>query len=442
MKLQIERAVYGGAGASHPSNVEGLGNVVFVPFTLPGEDVEVALADEKQTSGEAILTNILSPSANRVTPGCAHFGQCGGCQYQHANYSTQVDMKVEILRETLQRAGLSELPEIYPHVAAEWGYRNRARLRLEDVDGTMQIGYNRRSTHEFLAIHECPILVPLLWHAANALVQLGEQNTVAGRWVREAVEAEFFTDAEEKKLQLTIFVRKDRPGFNEFCDQLRDSVPQLVGVGTALLPAQKSPRRLQRPRQLSDWGTEGLSYKVAQESYWVSRGSFFQVNRFLLDSLVKLVTEGRKGSLAWDLYAGVGLFSRVLARQFEQVIAVETVGSDLAKSFKGPGKRAVEATTAEFLRGAVVQRERPDLIVIDPPRAGAGAEVCELLARVSAAELLYVSCDPLTLARDLKLLIEAGYRLAELHMMDLFPQTFHLETVAVLRKSYCDVVVK
>ncbi|MEO6981502.1 MAG: hypothetical protein ABI072_00115 [Edaphobacter sp.] len=158
------------------------------------------------------------------------------------------------------------------------------------------------------------------------------------------------------------------------------------------------------------------------------------MNRFLVDELVRVVTAGRKGLIAWDLYAGVGLFSRALAREFGQVVAVEAAGDDLAKSFKGLGKRAVSATTVEFLRGAVVQRERPELVVMDPPRAGVGEEVCALLTRVSAKEMVYVSCDPVTLARDLKVLVAGGYRLVELHMVDLFPQTFHLETVVVLRK--------
>jgi 23S rRNA (uracil1939-C5)-methyltransferase len=191
---------------------------------------------------------------------------------------------------------------------------------------------------------------------------------------------------------------------------------------------------MQNPRQLESWGTEGLNYHAADEDYWVSRGAFFQVNRFLVDELVEIVTSGRKGSIAWDLYAGVGLFSRALAKTYQQVVAVEAAANDLAKSFRGPGKRAVEATTLEFLRSAVVQRERPELIVMDPPRAGLGAEVCVLLARISAPEVVYVSCDPVTLARDLKSLAEAGYYLAELHMVDMFPQTFHLETVAVLRR--------
>jgi len=166
----------------------------------------------------------------------------------------------------------------------------------------------------------------------------------------------------------------------------------------------------------------------------VGRGGFFQVNRFLVDELVRTVTAGRQGTMAWDLYAGVGLFSRVLAKSFLQVVAVEADATDLSKSFKGSGKRAVEATTVEFLRGAVVQRERPELIVMDPPRAGVGPEVCALLARISAPEIVYVSCDPVTLARDLKALASSGYNVVELHMMDMFPQTFHIETVVFLRR--------
>ena len=146
------------------------------------------------------------------------------------------------------------------------------------------------------------------------------------------------------------------------------------------------------------------------------------------------MTTSRQGSLAWDLYAGVGLCSRALSRTFQQVVAVEAAATDLSRSFKGPGKRTVEATTVEFLRSAVVQRERPELIVMDPPRAGVGAEVCTLLARVSVPEIVYVSCDPGTLARDLRALAASGYTIAELHMVDMFPQTFHLETVAFLRK--------
>jgi 23S rRNA (uracil1939-C5)-methyltransferase len=177
-----------------------------------------------------------------------------------------------------------------------------------------------------------------------------------------------------------------------------------------------------------------LSYAADGEKYWVSRGGFFQVNRYLVDELVRIVATGRHGALAWDLYAGVGLFSRALKAGFDEVVAVEAAADDLTKTFKGNGRHAVAATTVEFLRGAVVQRERPELVVMDPPRAGVGAEVCALLGRVGAKEMVYVSCDPVTLGRDLKAMVDFGYRINELHLVDLFPQTFHQETVVVLRR--------
>jgi 23S rRNA (uracil1939-C5)-methyltransferase len=177
-----------------------------------------------------------------------------------------------------------------------------------------------------------------------------------------------------------------------------------------------------------------LNYKVGEESYWVRRGSFFQVNRFLVSRLVQLATGGRSGRLAWDLYAGVGLFSRVLAKSFAEVVAVEVEKGNLEANFRGEGRRAVAATTLEFLRQAVLERDRPELVVMDPPRAGVGTEICSLIARLKTPEVVYVSCDPATLSRDLREMVDSGYNIDQVHLVDMFPQTFHQETVAVLRR--------
>ncbi len=430
MKLRIEKAVYGGSGLAREMD----GRTVFVPFTLPGEVVDAKPISAKSGFEEAALVEVLEPSADRVFPKCRHFGECGGCQYQHADYSAQTRMKLDILRETLVRAGVDLPLEALVHSGEPWGYRNRARFRVETAEGAVHVGYNRRGTNEFLPIQECPITSPLLWSAAEAMVRVGAEESKAGRFVQGVSEVELFADAEQKKLQVSVFTEKPQVGFKEFCARLGELAPEVVGAGVSVVPVQGANRRAQKPRQVESWGAEGLNYRVADESYWVSRGGFFQVNRFLLEELVRVVVEGREGALAWDLYAGVGLFSRRLARGFDQVVAVEIAGNDLVRSFKGPGKVAIESTTVDFLRRAVVQRERPGLIVMDPPRAGVGAEVCTLLNRIAASEMVYVSCDPVTLARDLKMMQEAGYRVVELHMVDLFPQTFHLETVAVLRK--------
>lgn len=432
MKLRIEKMVYGGAGLAYQTEGEGAGKAVFVPFTLPGELVETRLTGNKGGFADAELMQVVEASSDRVKPRCAHFGECGGCHDQHAKYEAQLELKAGILRETLKRAGLSELPEMQVHAGEPWEYRNRIRLRVAEVEGELRVGYLRRGSNDFLPVRMCLIAAPVLWRAAEALLKLADDANGV-RWVRAAAEVEFFTTKDESALQMTVFVRQNRvSGFEAFCERLRELVPELVGVGVLMLKAEGS-RWAERPRTIAAWGTEGLSYAAAGEKYWVGRGGFFQVNRFLVDELVRIVAAGRKGLMAWDLYAGVGLFSRALKVGFDEVVAVEAAADDLAKTFRGDGRRAVAATTVEFLRGAVMQRERPELVVVDPPRAGVGAEVCALLGRLGAKEIVYVSCDPVTLGRDLKAMVNCGYRINELHLVDLFPQTFHQETVVVLR---------
>src|SRR6202035_5633216 len=185
--------------------------------------------------------------------------------------------------------------------------------------GTLRVGYNKRGSNEFLAIHECPISAPLVLRAAEALLHVAAENPRMERLLRAAVETEFFTTGDEKKLQMKVFVRKAQPGFVALCERMRELVPELSGADVSLLPPEPQ-RRARSSRPVEIWGTDGLNYTVADENYWISRGSFFQTNRFLLDKLVRIVTTGRQGSIAWDLYAGVGLFSRALAKVFQQVV--------------------------------------------------------------------------------------------------------------------------
>lgn len=419
MKLHIDAMVYGGAGLAYP--VTGQGEAVAVPFTLPGEVVEASLTG----AGQGALVQVLEASGDRVTAGCRHFEVCGGCQYQHATYAAQVAMKAGILRAVLEGVGIGEVPKVQVHSGAAWGYRNRIQLRVGDVDGVLRVGYSLRGTNEMLAIAECPIAAPVLWRAAEALLAVAKLP--AGRLVKDVAEVEFFTVADESRVQMTLFMKKlQRGGLADLGLAMRKVLPELVGAGTAVM--RDGARSMAKAGE--GWGVEGLQYEAVGRKYWVGRGSFFQVNRFMVETLVGLVSGSRQGTLAWDLYAGVGLFSQALAERFTDVVAVE-VGDSL-KSFKGKGKWGLEGTTVEFLRVAVVQRERPDLVVVDPPRAGLGSEVCALLSGVKAKEMVYVSCDPETLARDVAELVKAGYRVAAVHMVDLFPQTFHLESVVVL----------
>jgi 23S rRNA (uracil1939-C5)-methyltransferase len=264
------------------------------------------------------------------------------------------------------------------------------------------------------------------------------------RWLTLTAELELFTTAAESKLQLQFFLRSAPRGerspdtgqrsFEAVCDRLRRAIPELTGASATL--DSDLNRRTRRAWPGATWGAAGLSYPAAGRNYWVPRGAFFQVNRFLIDRLVELVAENKSGALAWDLYAGVGLFTRALAESFAHVVAVEggeAAASSLATLKSRDGKiEAIHAATLDFLRIRALQREHPELIVLDPPRAGIGPEAAQLLTRIAATpnpiQLVYVSCDPTTLARDLAILTPT-YTIQSIHLIDLFPQTFHLETV-------------
>jgi 23S rRNA (uracil1939-C5)-methyltransferase len=419
----------------------------------------------------AHLTGDTAPidTADRATPLCPHFGACGGCQLQDVTYAAQLRLKADRMRSLLSPLAAT-LPEIRLHPSPVIEYRNRIRLTLGEVDGQLRAGYIRSvspSTEiapedstpsspasSFLAIRQCPIAAPILWRAAEAFLALLPAHRAALRAAQHIPDQlELFSNADESRLQLTLYLRtaaKSLPkelsaAFAIFYEALRARIPELIGAGIALLPrlSIERSRRAEAVRPGPNLGSTGLNYRVdgsdgevAGTDYWVPRGAFFQANRYLLPKLLTLVTADRSGTLAWDLYAGVGLFSRSLARTFARVTAVEAAEpAATALSSTGLGNlSAVKASTLDFLRKTIIERDQPDLIVLDPPRTGAGAEVCELLARIAAPTVVYVSCSPQTLRADLKVLIALGYRVAELHLVDLFPQTTHIETVAILTR--------
>lgn len=436
MKSSIGSPKYGGMFVSdRPGLPPG-----FLPCVLPGEVVE--------SSGTSEAVTILEASPHRVVPQCVHFESCGGCSYQHADYLTQLELKSQILGDLFVEAGLQNLPSISTHHASEWGYRNRIRLRVESVAGELKVGYSRAGSNTFLPIRMCPIASPLLWRAAEAFTELASIDPLCRRWFGSISEAELFCSPDQSRLQLIFFlrdsalVRAETAGFPGFCERLRAAIPELTGAGATLDPELN--RRMRRNTVHgrwagASWGTDGLAYETAGHVFWISRGAFFQVNRLLVDRLVTLVAEGSSGALAWDLFAGVGLFSQALAQTFSRVVAVEggaIAAADLVQTGRSsPALESVHSSALDFLRAQQHQRERPELVVLDPPRAGLGAEAAAILARIAAPRLVYVSCDPRTLARDLVVLTRETYAIEALHLVDLFPQTFHLETVVHLRKK-------
>jgi 23S rRNA (uracil1939-C5)-methyltransferase len=419
--VQIEKPVYGGSCLARLH-----GKAIFVPLTLPGEQVRIRITQDKRSFATAEAAEIPSPSPLRVTPECRHFGACGGCDYQHAGYATQLAWKEAILRETLERSSVPTPTEIAVLSAEPWRYRNRIRLA---IDAHGNLGYRGRRSHAVVPITECPIAAPLLQRTAMAL----QEELRQARPKLPATEVTLFCNAEESAVLASLLTQRlSKLNVNDLAQTLNDRVPEMQGIE---IVAQARDRKT--TQRIAHWGEPFLSYRAAGSEYRVDQGAFFQVNRWLVDSLVERVTAGDSGRLAWDLFAGVGLFARKLAHSHSRVVAVESAPASIAAlrhNLAGTHGTAVQADTVSFLRRNM-GGERPDRIIVDPPRIGLGAEVTALLATIAAPALVYVSCDPATLARDLKALLASGYHIHSATLVDLFPQTFHLETVVHLRRS-------
>jgi 23S rRNA (uracil1939-C5)-methyltransferase len=439
--LNIEKLIYGGDGlarlpAESPSNKDrGRGKAVFVPFVLGGEQIEAALTEEKPGFARAHASAIVEPSPHRVQPACPHYARCGGCHYQHAGYEHQLEIKKEILRENLRRIAKLELEcEIQVHPSPAWNYRNRSRLQVR-TRPEFAAGYFKFASHELLPVEECPISSPLINRGIATLWQAGR----SGKAVEGVREVEFFANSDDTQILLEFLCAPEarRASVRAWAEDLCATMPEIAGV-VALREPQKG---IQEP--LVAVGASEMTYQTRNAGYRVSAGAFFQTNRFLTDELIKIVTAGRSGELALDLYAGVGLFSTALACNFRHIVSVETsqtAANDLQYNLPVNGK-AVRATAEQYLSefgdqgrpsDTLPQLLHPGLIVVDPPRSGLGERVTHLLASANASRVTYVSCDPSTLARDLVPLRVSGYRVEEVHLIDLFPQTFHVESVVQL----------
>jgi len=433
LQFTIEKLVYGGDGLARlPADEHGPGKAVFVPFVLEGEIVEASLLEQKRGFARGRAEAILQTSPQRVEPHCPYFRRCGGCHYQHTRYEHQLEIKAAILKETLRRIAKLELEtKITIHPSPPWNYRNRTRLRVRTAP-EFALGYYKFNSHELLPVEKCPVSSPLINRAIAAFWQMGQEHALPD----EIREIEFFANADDTQLLIEAFCESQVRGtpVEEWADAARGILPEITGV-VVYKTESSGAARLAQPRQVAVSGARAIYYRTDAASYHVSAGAFFQVNRHLINELVKIVAAADSGGTALDLYAGVGLFSTVLSQRFAQVIAVEssqTSHADLLHNTPANVK-AVRATAADFLRSGK-DKLRPDLVVVDPPRSGLGEVVVQSLVGLGAYQMTYISCDPATAARDLGGLLRAGYRIEQVHLVDLFPQTYHLESVFQLAR--------
>ncbi len=439
----IEKLVYGGDGLARIDSDGGKKKTVFVPLVLPGERVEASVVEERPGFARARLDRVLEPAAMRAAAPCPYFGECGGCHLQHATYEAQLQSKATVLRETVARIAKIELPEIATHASPPLNYRNRTRMKIAAVHGqptNFAIGYYRMASHSLLPVRECPISSPLINRAIKAMWSLAETHELP----QGLAEIEFFVDEEDRVLLLEFMTdpSSDESQLRKFAQAVKAALPEIVGIAAIPRVRSTSNDTVAAPElenQSADQpvmlvGKSSLKYTVGEFSYQVSAGAFFQTNRFVTQKLVELVTHGISGRHALDLYAGAGLFTLPLAKHFERVTAVEASPvsfADLSANIPATAK-AVEATSETYLQN--FRGSKPDYVVVDPTRSGLGKKVVAALVKLAPQHIAYVSCDPSTLSRDLPGLLAAGYRVTQAHLIDLFPQTFHIESVLHLER--------
>jgi 23S rRNA (uracil1939-C5)-methyltransferase len=380
------------------------GRVVFVPFTLPGEKVRADLVEEKRGHARARLVEVLEPSPLRVMPRCLHYGICGGCHYQHLPYPTQLEAKTRIVRDQLERIGGFASPPVDPAVPSpqEWNYRSTVQFHLNDAG---KIGYQAARTNTVVQIQECHLPEPPINEVWPQL-DFDASPDLERVSLRLGNDEDILLSLESGAIQ--------PPSFET---DLPISAVFLGPAGQVILS-----------------GDDTVTIDVHGRSFRVSAGSFFQVNTRQAERMVRHLLEYlplTPGAQVLELYCGVGLFSAFLAPRVQKVIGVEVSPSacaDFAANLdEFDNVELYQAAAEEVLEALSLQA---DILLVDPPRTGLDRRVVDSILQLHPPFIAYVSCDPSTLARDARRLNAGGYELIRVTPFDLFPQTFHIETIA------------
>ena len=400
--VEFTTPVYGGETLGRLPD----GRAVFVPFVLPGESARIRLVEDRRNFARGEVVELLQTSPQRIQPRCPHFTACGGCHYQHLEYAQQLEVKSAVLRDQFARiGGISDLPlrPIVPSPRA-WNYRNSVQFHLS-ADG--KLGFQAANGSGVMPVRECHLpeeALNLIWPQLD-LEPIPGLERVALR-----------LGAGDEALLVLESSQLEAPALS--VEELPVSVVHLGPAGTLVLA-----------------GEDAIVLQVLGRSFRVSAGSFFQVNLPMAEAMVQHLLEIlplSAGQTVLDLYCGVGLFSAFLAPRAGQVIGVESAPSacqDFALNLDEFDNVSLYEGEAGMVLPAL--KLRPDAALVDPPRSGLEKPALDALVRLRPPLLAYVSCDPATLARDARRLLDGGYRLAQITPFDLFPQTYHIESIAL-----------
>ena len=427
MELSIESLAYGGAGVARAED----GVTVFVEGACPGDIVRVEILEDHGRFRKASISEILTPSEDRVTPRCPYFGQCGGCQWQHIDYGVQLDWKRRSVADALQRIGKLDVPvRDTLGSSSSYGYRNKIELSGAAGPQGLVLGFSRAGSAHVLPIDRCLLLPKKLERAPRSLT--GALRYLNSR-VDTAVERVALRVSTAGNIEVDLWTA---PG--PFPRQLAAKIlTDAVGAKTitrVLFKGDLKARNVSKVEVLSGPGM--WEERIDQHRYLVSAPSFFQVNTAAARQLRRVVIDALEpdgSDLVVDLFAGVGTFTLPLAELAGDVIAVESSRhaiADLRRNLEVNGLFAeIEPGDADRILPTL---GNADLLVVDPPRAGLADSTVASMTATGARRIAYVSCDPATLARDAARLADHGYRPTEAIPVDLFPQTYHIETVLVL----------
>ncbi len=423
VELAIEKGVYRGRGLGRVA-----GRVVLVPRAYPGDRLRARVSEVHAGWAEAVPVELIQPTPLRREAPCRLADRCGGCSYQPLGYGEQLKLKESVLRESLRRGGVAYDGEVMVHPSPERGWRMRASLHFAAAQGELRLGLRQEGTRRVVDVDTCLQLSESMNEAARSLGRALQSQPEA----LPALRGLDLLEAPDRRALVAVVSTTLAPGRVPLLDPLVRQAQGLTGLGVEA-----------RDRQLR-WlhGPDHVEATVLGLRLRAGVRSFFQANRFLLEPLVREVLDlvPRARGRVLDLYSGVGLFALPLAKRDDgEILAVESAASAVedarwnARQAELDGVRVVQRDVRRAL--ADLPREAGERIVLDPPRTGAGLEVVGLLAARRPSVVVYVSCDPPTLARDLAGFAAFGYKMNALRLLDLFPDTFHLEAVARLQPA-------
>lgn len=438
-----------GSDASGICRVEGC--TVFVPGTIVGEEWEIRILKVLKNHAYARGERLLLPSPARVDPGCVCYGKCGGCDCRHMSYAEELRFKITKVNDALQRIGRQEVRarEIVGSEQIE-GYRNKGILAVGSVDGKAAAGFYRERSHQIIPVERCAIQDELTHRAADALVAFMNENGIApydeqsGSGVVRHLYCRRAVHGADRLLCVVA-----RKGFGTktqaLVSALRAACPELTGI---VLNVNKSEGNTVLAGDFyALWGKDHIRDTLRGIAFDIAPQAFFQVNPPQAERLYGKALEYaalKKDDLAFDLYCGAGTISLCLAQQAGRVIGAEIVPEAIDNARSNAALNGID--NAEFLcadagQAAQMLSERglrPAVVVVDPPRKGMSEEAIRAVASMEPKRIVYVSCDPSTLARDILRFNGYGYLLREVTVCDLFPRTKHVETVIWLSQQKPD----